>query len=324
MIMLKKILFVGCLYQSNNAHEPFLGYAQACQKTIETSKRLFPNSSFEIHTDESLDKEMVKLLSHVARLVQHQYPIQQKSFPFSLNSTAQTRRYNVSQLTKCMRLNVLFSKEWAKQHYDYCIVLDVHDDFKKTATLIEHYLNEMSEAQHYLITQWQSTEADCPYDPVVTKKTHCHFDAGLVIAKKAFPSRDDLSFEEFCLARVMRAPTKLIKGVEEMLIDEYLKSQSFYTHHEAEILKLKHACKVDNLFYEPSTAMKTKINQTNQKNEKILVKAHLAHSIQTNKKMGNVNEIYICTQIPSSFFQRKRTRDNDSGLSRENKRHQLA
>jgi hypothetical protein len=297
----QKILFVGCLYQSKKSSEPFDRYSEACEQTIIQSKKLFPHSCFELHMDESIPAETKNRLSCIAKVVIHQYPTLQNKFNVSLPSSAIMRRQNSGQLTKCMRLNVLFEEAWTKR-YEYCIVLDVHDDFVHTAQLILSYLDAMTAEQQYLITQWKSRESDCPYDCTITKKKHQHFDAGLVISKKPYPSRQDMSFQEFCLAKIMRSPVKLVKGVEEMLIDEYLKSIDFYSLHESEITTMKHACKVADSFYNQTT--------TNQRIDRkpgasIVTKNHPPFSAQTNHLLGTNCDIYICTQIPQAFFKKK-------------------
>jgi hypothetical protein len=190
-----RILFVGCLFKSQKKNEKFASYAATCQKTITSLQQLFPNCAFQLHVDDSVDPSIRNNFAKVAKVVLHNYPTAQEEYSFAMNSSVSMRRQNCDQLTKCMRLTTLFSKTWSDD-FDYCIVLDIHDDINVTAKLIRQYLASMTPQQQYLLTTWKSTEQDCPYDPYITRKTHAHFDAGLVICKRPLPSRTDFSFAQ--------------------------------------------------------------------------------------------------------------------------------
>lgn len=293
------IRFIGCLYKSPKKAEQFESYFQTCLKTIQAAKTVFPESIFELHVDKTLNESEVEMLRFLgANVMLHQYPVSQKEYSSALFSSSATRIKNCDQLTKCMRLAPLFdAAKFSNQ--TICIVIDIHDDFSMTARLIQAYLSRENQAYDYLLTRWKSTESDCHYDDDVTFRTHYHFDAGLVIAKKPFPQSDeDMSFVDFCIAKIMQSPSRLIKGVEEMLMDEYLKEMDFYEKYKSKIKLFAHTCRVDRLFYETKAVANSQpvIAATAQRGQ-CIVQRHPAPQTQLSDNPLD-SEIYVCTQKP--------------------------
>lgn len=310
----QKIKFIGCLYKSTRVDEQFQPYFETCLKTLRESKEHYPNSTFELHTDETLNENEISLLAEFAdKVVVHHYPTLQKEYDFAMNSSATMRRKNCEQLTKCMRLARLFDEEtFAGQ--DACVVINIHDNLATTAKLLNEYLSNMCDDLHYYLTTWKSSEPSCVYDSNITKSAHRHFDAGLVLAKKPLPSRDDIPFTDFCQARIMRSPGRLIKGVEEMLIDQYLKSQDFYRDYAKEIKSITHACKVDDLYYK-TKASEDSPKPTTCKPTNIITVQHKPHSKALNALLsarGTTADIYMCTEAPRKVNKKTQTQKMSS------------
>lgn len=287
-----KIIFNACLYKSNRRDEIFNNYFETCKITIKNVKKLFSGSKFHLHVDTSITNYYLNILINIVdKIFVHTFPTLQKDYEFSLNSSAIIRRKNCDQLLKCVRLFYLFDKTIFEE-CDYCIIIDVHDDFTKTAKYINTFLNTEKD---YMITNWKSSESECVYDSNVTEKTHFHFDAGLVITRKVLPSNSDISFEDFVTARIMKSSSRLVKGVEEMLIDEYLKSIGFYENYRDKIYTEEHSSEIDKLFYEDNSTPKRSCKKQKILKEPIRI-THKPFSVEVNKLIPDF-DIYICNDV---------------------------
>lgn len=302
-----KIRFIGCLYKSLKKSEQFESYFQTCLKTIQATKTLFPNSIFELHIDKTLNESEVAILTALCdSVILHQYLTSQRQRSIALFSTAATRVKNCDQLTKCMRLAPLFDPD-KFSNQTVCVVIDIHDDFSVTAALIQDYLSRKNRTFDYILTKWKSTESDCSYDDALTIETHYHFDAGLVIAKKPFPLQEDISFEDFCIAKIFQSPSRLPKGVEEMLVDEYLKGMDFYEEYSKKIKWYGHTCNVDCLFINAKVEANSGVSVAARKDRlKIAEHAAPAQSPSNDPFDPLAREIYVCTQMPAQHHQARR------------------
>jgi hypothetical protein len=280
------ILFVGCLYKSSKKEEIFKNYLRVCQKTTELIQKYFPNSTFLLHIDDTINENEMKYFSNDITLVRHKFPTLQKSYKFEMSSSATMRKKNCDQLLKCIRLNTLFTYDDNK--YDKCIVIDVHDDFAKTYKLINKY-NKIYK-QKYIFTQWKSIEYDCPYDNSINIHNHFHFDAGLTIVKQRLPSLDHISFIDFCMGRIFNSSRRLPKGVEEMLIDEYLNNIEILSSNDIKIIK--HTCEIENDFYKKNiNLIEFDIDINN---------SYIVNHNPFNKELNDLvknKDIYVCSQI---------------------------
>ena len=262
------MLFVGCFFRSKESKK----YLISCQDSIEKIFTYFPNSQIEIHVDESIDYSDLIYFPNSVKIVKHVFPL--KNYKFEMFSSAKMRKMNLDQLTKCVRLDRLFTFDSNK--YDFCIVFDIHDDFDKSYKLIQKYLKFN---QDYIFTKWKSYDS-CPYDETLHKKNHYHFDAGLCIVKKQIRQLE-IPFIDFCTARIFNSSSRLVTGVEEMLMDEYLK------HLDLDIKWVLHKCEVNPIFY---TNMEP-IEYIGSVSDIVL---HAPFSKDINELM--IDNIYICSQ----------------------------
>lgn len=294
---MKKILLIGALYNNKDDRR----YYDICLSNLRIHQRVFReiglHSDFLLHIDNSVEIDELKYYSHIIR---HNFSHCKKDFnqlEIGLDSpSTSTRAKNKPKLVKVCRFDTFFSQKYFDQ-YDFLVSIDVHDDIRINATLIDQKIKYMlRDDKKFYFSYWQSSERNCFHHIKHFTNQHIHSDAGLFIAREPLPINEDILYLNFAYYYCMNQQQVFRKGIEEITFDIYLNSFSFFQERKNDCLIEKHEtnCLMDNNNDESSSLFIPKRRKLIRIANPVIDIEHTPH---TSMKQLPQQQLYVCSDV---------------------------
>ncbi len=195
----------------NPKEQTFSRYHAAAVEFGAYMSSAFPNARFVAHVQSSIDVTDIVAACR-GRCVVHAY-----SFT--------SRKRGVAWLVGAMRFRTLWEDDGP------VVVMDIHDDFDIQIRELRKLWNTMTKRGADVgVTYWPSHERECANGTALPGRLHRHTDAGLLVWKDGGDARKATRrrcFVDFCSDAVQKLRV-LPRGVDEMLLDEFMTSCGVY------------------------------------------------------------------------------------------------